>query len=307
MIECKICGSSFKFITNTHLKKHGITAQEYLSQYGGPIISEETRQRMQRDDGIAWDSIPLGKESDTTIAERLGVSRRKVCAERNKRHIPLFEAYLLMQEGYPCVSKYEAMYDAILHWQNIPHKHQVPVTGTRYRADFWVSGRYVEVVGMLSVPTYREQYERKCTAYDAIGIAVDWLFSTDVVNLYSGCPLPLKSSPTAICKNCGKNTYDRVKDLCRQCYMIQWRKEHGEFHLCEYCGRQFSSTNDKARFCCHEHYANSLRGNWPSWQWLSDEMEKKPVYQIALDIGKKPSSLYMHIRRRRIRNAGCLL
>lgn len=33
-VECKICGEKFKFITNSHLKLHGITQLEYKDKYG---------------------------------------------------------------------------------------------------------------------------------------------------------------------------------------------------------------------------------------------------------------------------------
>lgn len=32
-IKCKVCGKEFKIITNNHLKKHGITIQEYREQF----------------------------------------------------------------------------------------------------------------------------------------------------------------------------------------------------------------------------------------------------------------------------------
>jgi hypothetical protein len=47
MVVCRLCGKSFKLLTNTHLKSHGMTADDYLSAYpGASMVSDETRARL---------------------------------------------------------------------------------------------------------------------------------------------------------------------------------------------------------------------------------------------------------------------
>lgn len=48
-IECKICNQKFKKITNSHLKKHGITVEEYKRRYGDEILSSDaTRDKLSK-------------------------------------------------------------------------------------------------------------------------------------------------------------------------------------------------------------------------------------------------------------------
>lgn len=42
---CKICNCEFKAITNTHLKKHGITMQEYSLMYGVSCLNENQTKK----------------------------------------------------------------------------------------------------------------------------------------------------------------------------------------------------------------------------------------------------------------------
>jgi len=47
MIECMICNKKFKRITNTHLKHHSITCEEYMERYPtAPMITEELRSQI---------------------------------------------------------------------------------------------------------------------------------------------------------------------------------------------------------------------------------------------------------------------
>jgi hypothetical protein len=46
-VLCKVCGVKCKIITNTHLKKHNLTQEEYKLLYGTKIISEEQRKILQ--------------------------------------------------------------------------------------------------------------------------------------------------------------------------------------------------------------------------------------------------------------------
>lgn len=46
LVACKICGKSYKYITNTHLKKHGISQLEYKIKYENNLISPETKNKL---------------------------------------------------------------------------------------------------------------------------------------------------------------------------------------------------------------------------------------------------------------------
>lgn len=48
MIECKICGAEVRrIVTSGHLRKHGITTEQYVEKFpGAPITSNETRQAL---------------------------------------------------------------------------------------------------------------------------------------------------------------------------------------------------------------------------------------------------------------------
>lgn len=47
LIKCEVCGESYKYITNTHLKKHGLTQLEYKLKYGSLPISEDTKEKLK--------------------------------------------------------------------------------------------------------------------------------------------------------------------------------------------------------------------------------------------------------------------
>ncbi len=74
---------------------------------------------------------------------------------------PAFVGLLLLQEGEPCRSVYEAMYDAWLHGEQVPHEHEVRVANLPYIADFRVGTEYVEIVGMAGFARYRRKLEAK--------------------------------------------------------------------------------------------------------------------------------------------------
>jgi len=47
-IECKVCGKKFKRITHTHLKKHGMTTEEYREKYpDASLISKGVKEQLK--------------------------------------------------------------------------------------------------------------------------------------------------------------------------------------------------------------------------------------------------------------------
>lgn len=274
-----------------------------------PQVVQRTRARRSspsfysaqalRTDDVDWDSVGLGERPDSVIAREVGVSRRKVCAKRLKRRIPPFVGLVLTQEGSPCRSIYEAMYDAWLHNENMAHAHEVSVPGTRFIADFLVGDEFVEIAGMLAFTRYRAKYERKRRTYRDAQIAVRWLSSQDVERLYAECPIPLRFRSERVCLDCGKATHDLVKAVCRPCYMKRWHLDEAAPRTCRNCRREFNRQGNV--FCSRPCYWASLELEWPSWEELERLLSEKPIRQVALDLGVRPSTLYMRLRRRRLR------
>ena len=45
-VECKICGKLYKSLAS-HLRKHHISAKDYVTIYNSPIISEDLKNVLQ--------------------------------------------------------------------------------------------------------------------------------------------------------------------------------------------------------------------------------------------------------------------
>lgn len=222
---------------------------------------------------VDWDTVGLGRRPDRAIAIELGVSRERVGGERRSRGISAFVGYILTQEGFPCRSIWEAMYDAYLHARREEHLHEVRVPGLRYVADFRMeSGTYVEILGMLGGRDYTERFLKKHRAYDAIALPITYVEPGSVQYLYSQYPLPLKFRERR-CVTCGRDNHDLVRGMCRNpCYMDWWRSQKyaaEAARTCTQCGRSYRSSGEK--FCSHDCYAASLaRYPWPSWEELDE-------------------------------------
>jgi hypothetical protein len=261
-----------------------------------PFSTAETR----RASTIEWESVDLGQRPDSIIAHELGVGRRKVCYERRKRHLPAFVGLVLSQEGEPCRSIYEAMYDAWLHDSLKAHEHEVRIPRLPLIADFWVDGEYIEIVGMTGFRRYREKHEAKRWAYEAARLPVQWLYPSDVEALFATCSLQLRFRSERTCADCGRQTHDLVKGVCRVCYMPRWRKARPALLTCPQCGNEFA-TREPRRFCSRSCYWSSLELEWPAWDELERRVAEKPIRQVAVDLGVRPGTLYMRLSRRRQR------
>jgi hypothetical protein len=74
-IQCKICDQKFKsIITNSHLKKHGITTSEYKEKYG-PLSSKEYREK--RSIQYSGENNPMYNKSHSTDTINKISSNRK--------------------------------------------------------------------------------------------------------------------------------------------------------------------------------------------------------------------------------------
>ncbi len=75
-MTCIICGKKFKSITNTHLKKHNITPEEYKEKYG-EITSQSTKNKHTK----GWDHTHPNKGK--TMEEIIGTECAKIRSEKH--------------------------------------------------------------------------------------------------------------------------------------------------------------------------------------------------------------------------------
>jgi hypothetical protein len=185
------------------------------------------------------------------------VPRRMVCGVRIRRQIPAFIGLILDQEGMPCRSILEAMYDATLHEANRSHEREAKVPNLPYTADFAVGTDFVEIAGMLPYARYKVKYETKRRAYEDHGVPVTWFTGEEVERLYSTCTVPLRFRER-FCDRCKKLEHDLVKGVCRPCRLIEWRGETPE-QPCVQCGEPFRPARGSTeRFCGYRCYWDSL-------------------------------------------------
>lgn len=86
MIACVICQKQFNYISNTHLKKHGISQQEYLLRYKTPLKSEEYKQKAYRHHSEIMSRLRrtgVVKPPPPSLEQRMATSRRM------KEHNPM--------------------------------------------------------------------------------------------------------------------------------------------------------------------------------------------------------------------------
>lgn len=243
---------------------------------------------------IDWDNIGLGIKSDRQISIELGVHRRTVCRERNKRKIKPFVGLYILQEGVPCRSIYEAMYDVYLHENGIIHEHEVKFGNCI--ADFKIGNEYHEIAGMTGFDRYRKRQDAKKQFYEDNSISVKWLSCKDIEELYASCSTKI-TCRDRFCEECKKETVDIVKNLCRTCYMKRWH-DRGQQQTCEQCKKCFIAPDkDDRKFCSHDCYSLSIQKIDRSV--LNEIGNGKSIAQIARENNIKPSSLYMIVRRKR--------
>lgn len=79
MVTCAICERQFNYISNTHLKKHGISQQEYLLRYKTPLKSEEYKRKAYRHHSEIMSRLRrtgVVKPPSPTLEQRLAISQR---------------------------------------------------------------------------------------------------------------------------------------------------------------------------------------------------------------------------------------
>lgn len=254
--------------------------------------------------GRDWSAAPLGQKPDSVLAVEFGCSVPTIRAARQRLGIPAFIGLILTQEGVPTRSLYEAKYDAWLHWKGLDHRHEVPVPGLPYIADFEVSGRvFVEIAGMARLPRYAAKMAAKQADYERFNVPVTWLTPEMVDRMFQECPVPLKFRDRQ-CTDCGVSTHDLVQGACRPCHRKRWGQENANEASCANCGDRFQRNggSPNQQFCSHDCYAKSLELAWPSWEEIDARLETTSVHALAGELGVKPSTLYMRLRRRQQRD-----
>ncbi len=299
MLTCAVCGQQFWSLSNTHLRKHGLTPAKYQSLYGGPVTSLETRARHSTVDVDSL--VGLGRRPDSVVAQESGVGRRAVSYIRSKLGIAAFVGLILTQEEKPCRSIYEAMYDAWLHWKGKCHRHEVKVDGLPYIADFWVDESYVEIIGMLPYERYARKFKEKHAAYDRCCIPCQWIEPGSVEYLYRSCPVKLKFREQRKCSECGLEIHDLVQGMCRRCHRKAWGKANATEATCQQCGQTYQryAGQPNAKFCSRSCYWDSFRIPTPSWDWIDEQLASRSVSDVAKEIGLKSQTLAQRLHRRR--------
>src|SRR6266705_632484 len=249
-------------------------------------VGKERRKRkipiFHEPDAIDWNAVPLGAKPDTVLARELHVTREIVRYYRQKSNIPAFIGLVLTQEGNPCRSIYEAMYDAYLHWQQIPHEHEIRINNLPCIADCNVENRFVEIVGMAEFSKYAKRHARKKILLEENGINVIWVTAGEVEAFYSNCPIPLSFRVQRECLDCGKQTHNLVKGVCRRCYIHRWHRQDVYRSICATCGKEFSyHDNDAPKYCSRKCYWKSMEFNWPSLEWITEQLQSVSYAQLA--------------------------
>lgn len=107
---------------------------------------------------IDWDTVPLGKYIDQHLADMLGCGKVLVFKERRRRGIPPHGMLYRTIENEGAYYE-EAIIDAWLHMQQVPHKFQAKVGP--YRVDWLLDNQEIwEFLGMWDHQIYGESYRK---------------------------------------------------------------------------------------------------------------------------------------------------
>ena len=249
-----------------------------------------------------WNSCGLGEKPDSEIAISLGVPRERVGSIRRKHGIPAFVGLVLLQDGTPCRSVYEAMYDAVLHYSNTEHEHEVPFKDLNIIADLVVEGTVVEIAGMNGYLRYDQRRLKKESTYKNAGIQVTWLTNDYVLNASKNVPVKIKTRER-YCLECKIPTIDLVHGRCRPCQMRHYRTTNTVVAICEFCEKEFThAVFDIRKFCNRECYGKSLELDLPSQNEIDELVnELGSVNAVARKLGIKSNVLGQRAYRQRVR------
>ena len=245
---------------------------------------------------IKWSDLPLGKKPDSQIAIEFGLDRRKICQKRNDMGIPAFKGLTLTQEGKPCRSIHEAMYDAYLHWKDIKHDHEVPVEFLPFIADFKIGNKFVEIFGMKGFSVYDAKMRRKKKAYRKHHINFEEMPLKTIETLYQNCPLRVNYRDKS-CEKCGKTQHRIVKGYCYPCYMKLYHERPLYDIVCKKCGKKISMDHLQ-QYCSYRCYwDDNTRITWPSLADFKNMLTNNSMRGVARLLGVTLSSVQRRIRK----------
>ena len=103
-IKCKVCDSTMKSITNSHLKKHGMTCEEYKVMFPGAILGDFSRFDSWRNSGKNAEHLRNNNReiySDPEIIQRMNDNKREsMKTERYRKNLSIaMKKYAQTDEG----------------------------------------------------------------------------------------------------------------------------------------------------------------------------------------------------------------
>ncbi len=114
MIECLLCGQRFRTVTNSHLKWHGTTVEEYRRQFPeAEFVSGETRQ-------LNSDSMRHAYENDPSLGLKQSESLQRAYKSDPTRVQRLAESVHLAHINDPTISQRKSAIDHRLPYVNDP-------------------------------------------------------------------------------------------------------------------------------------------------------------------------------------------
>ena len=251
---------------------------------------------------IDYSALPLGQVPCRVLGELVGTNPRNVESACRRRGInPRSPAMYLTREGFPARSHEEVLMDAVLHFFGLPHEHEVAMPGTRFRADFYLTGssEFVEVAAMLTDRRYAAHHHRKRRACDAAGLRVVWLSGREVRALARDYgPFTVRLGTGARCASCGSAAARLRRGLCRRCYERRQRRNEGRFVCrCAECGREFRDRR-RARYCSRRCAIAGRTFRYPPVDELVERACGSSVKSVAQELGVQYATLRAYLKPR---------
>jgi len=135
LITCKICGKKSTRIYGRHLKKHGLTSDEYLKLYPGePLYSESDYKETTKNGGLHMKQEKYKKLfSDKITGQKNPNSKSKTTEEQRKQRSPFSKNFI----------KYENENEAIEFSKKV-HENITPEQQST-RIEYWLKKGYNEI------------------------------------------------------------------------------------------------------------------------------------------------------------------
>lgn len=100
-IQCRVCGNHYRFITPSHLRKHGMTVAEYREQFpNAPLTSEadrEVRAENARRQNAANFTIDGGRED---VRAKMSAAARRRGQRQAAENTPAWQAFMAASKPF---------------------------------------------------------------------------------------------------------------------------------------------------------------------------------------------------------------